>query len=409
MYSLCHRVLLKMFFVLGNQKQKEFIRKRLFQNYEVLSEKIHIWIHASSVGEVNLLEQFLLACLEEFEGEILFTVFTDTGKETALQKYGKYERVHILYFPLDDKIAIQKILEKIALRNLYLIETELWPNLIHFCHQKARVVVVNARISEKSFRRYQKIKFFLKGLLQKIDSFYIQTEEDRNRYLSLGAKEENCYTVGNLKFDISMPIYSSEEKEEYKKELGLTSKQIWVAGSTRTGEYDILLEAFQQLKNYTLVLVPRHLERIPEVENLLQERKISYQKYSKRKKEEGFSVLLVDSMGVLRKLYAIADVSFVGATLVNIGGHSLLEPLFYEKTPIFGPYTQNVKEIAKAILEQEIGYQVRNSEEMIEAIHKIEQQSQKTQEKIRTFLQKNKEVAKKILEREAQWNTKKKK
>lgn len=395
--------------ILGSRKQKEFIRSRLLQNYDGLSKNIHIWIHASSVGEVNLLEQFLQTCLENFEGDILLTIFTDTGRETALQKYGKEERVHILYFPLDDKTSIQKILDKISLQNLYLIETELWPNLITFCHQRARVVVVNGRISGKSFRRYQKIKFLLKAVLQKIESFYVQTEEDKKRYISLGAKKEDCYTVGNLKFDISMPSYSEEEREEYRREFCLQAHRVWVAGSTRTGEYDILLDAFQKLKNYRLVLVPRHLERVPEVEILLQERKISYQKYSDFKREQEFSVLLVDRMGVLRKLYSIADVTFVGATLVDIGGHSLLEPLSYEKTPIFGPYTQNVKEIAKTVLERGIGYQVRNSEEIVEAIDKIEKQSQSIREEVRNFLQENKEVGKKILEREAQWNIKKKK
>lgn len=395
--------------ILGSRKQKEFIRSRLLQNYDALSKNIHIWIHSSSVGEVNLLEQFLQTCLENFEGDILLTVFTDTGRETALQKYGKEERVHILYFPLDDKTSIQKILDKISLQNLYLIETELWPNLITFCHQRARVVVVNGRISGKSFRRYQKIKFLLKAVLQKIESFYVQTEEDKKRYISLGAKKEDCYTVGNLKFDIPMPSYSEEEREAYRREFCLQAYRVWVAGSTRTGEYDILLDAFQKLKNYRLVLVPRHLERVPEVETVLQERKISYQKYSDFKREQEFSVLLVDRMGVLRKLYSIADVTFVGATLVNIGGHSLLEPLSYEKTPIFGPYTQNVKEIAKTVLERGIGYQVRNSEEIVEAIDKIEKQSQSIREKVRNFLQENKEVGKKILEREAQWNIKKKK
>ncbi|WP_288730447.1 glycosyltransferase N-terminal domain-containing protein [uncultured Fusobacterium sp.] len=409
MYSRCHRFLLTMISILGSRKQKEFIRSRLLQNYDALSKNIHIWIHASSVGEVNLLEQFLQTCLENFEGDILLTVFTDTGRETALQKYGKEERVHILYFPLDDKTSIQKILDKISLQNLYLIETELWPNLITFCHQEARVVVVNGRISGKSFRRYQKIKFLLKAVLQKIESFYVQTEEDKKRYISLGAKKEDCYTVGNLKFDIPMPSYSEEEQEAYRREFCLQAHRVWVAGSTRTGEYDILLDAFQKLKNYRLVLVPRHLERVPEVEILLQQRKISYQKYSDFKREEEFSVLLVDRMGVLRKLYSIADVSFVGATFVDIGGHSLLEPLSYEKTPIFGPYTQNVKEIAETVLERGIGYQVRNSEEIVEAIDKIEKQSQSIREEVRNFLQENKEVGKKILEREAQWNIKKKK
>ena len=189
----------------------------------------------------------------------------------------------------------------------------------------------------------------------------------------------------------------------------MNTRKLWVAGSTRTGEYEILLEAFQQLEDYTLVIVPRHLERVPEIESLLKEKKISYQKYTDEEKREDIAVLLVDKMGVLRKLYSIADVTFVGATLVNIGGHSLLEPLAYGKTPIFGPYTQNVKEIAKEILEKKIGYQVVDAKTMLEAIDMIEQQSQEVREKVECFLKENKEVGKKILEREAQWNTKKKK
>lgn len=386
------------------EKTKNFIDKRLNQDFSNLKNEEYIWIHCSSVGEVNLSENLVKKFYTVAKKRILISVFTDTGYENAKKKYQDNKKIDIIYFPLDDKKSIQAILSKINLRLVVLIETELWPNIINECYKKnIRLIVANGRISDKSFGKYKKFKFLLKSILSKIDYFYMQSEENAKRIIELGADNNKVENIGNLKFDLNLEKYSDLEIKNYKKFLKLENKKIFVAGSTRTGEYETLLAVHQKLKNYVTILVPRHLERIPEIENLLNEKKISYNKYSNyvsNTSKDDTNLILVNEMGILRKLYAISDIAFVGATLVNIGGHSLLEPLFYGKTPIFGPYVQNVLEISKEILKRKIGYQVKNENEFLSAIDEIENEKNQNIEAIKEFFKENKLISLNIVKKE---------
>ena len=387
------------FVYIFNSKKREFLKRRFFQDFSFLkNEKEYIWIHCSSVGEVNLSDSLIKKILEKKSENILLSVFTDTGFETAEKKYSTNDRIKIIYFPLDDYFLIKTILKNIRLKTLIVIETEIWPNLINLCSKAGKVILANGRISDKSFKRDKKIGFILKSLLgEKIDFFCVQTEIDKERFIELGAKKERVQVTGNLKFDIELENFSEESKENLKNQIYYNGKKIFVCGSTRTGEDEILIENFKKLENYLLVLVPRHLDRIPKLEELIKSQGLTYKKYSEL--EEGdYQVLIVDKMGVLRKFYSIADVTFVGGTLVNIGGHSLLEPLFYRKTPIFGKYLQNVKDISKEVLKREIGYLAENSDEIYENILKIEKNDLDSK-KIGDFFRENQNVAEKILEK----------
>lgn len=387
------------FVYIFNSKKREFLKRRFFQDFSFLkNEKEYIWIHCSSVGEVNLSDSLIKKILEKKSENILLSVFTDTGFETAEKKYSTNDRIKIIYFPLDDYFLIKTILKNIRLKTLIVIETEIWPNLINLCSKVGKVILANGRISDKSFKRDKKIGFILKSLLgEKIDFFCVQTEIDKERFIELGAKKDRVEVTGNLKFDIELENFSEESKENLKNQIYYNRKKIFVCGSTRTGEDEILIESFKKLKNYLLVLVPRHLDRIPKLEELIKSQGLTYKKYSEL--EEGdYQVLIVDKMGVLRKFYSIADITFVGGTLVNIGGHSLLEPLFYRKNPIFGKYLQNVKDISKEVLKREIGYLAENSEEIYENILKIEKNDLDSK-KIEDFFRENQNVAEKILEK----------
>ena len=387
------------FVYIFNSKKREFLKRRFFQDFSFLkNEKEYIWIHCSSVGEVNLSDSLIKKILEKKSENILLSVFTDTGFETAEKKYSTNDRIKIIYFPLDDYFLIKTILKNIRLKTLIVIETEIWPNLINLCSKVGKVILANGRISDKSFKRDKKIGFILKSLLgEKIDFFCVQTEIDKERFIELGAKKERVEVTGNLKFDIELENFSEESKENLKNQIYYNGKKIFVCGSTRTGEDEILIDSFKKLKNYLLVLVPRHLDRIPKLEELIKSQGLTYKKYSELE-ERDYQVLIVDKMGVLRKFYSIADVTFVGGTLVNIGGHSLLEPLFYRKTPIFGKYLQNVKDISKEVLKREIGYLAENSEEIYENILKIEKNDLDSK-KIEDFFRENQNVAEKILEK----------
>ena len=391
--------ILLVFVYIFNSKKREFLKRRFFQDFSFLkNEKEYIWIHCSSVGEVNLSDSLIKKILEKKSENILLSVFTDTGFETAEKKYSDNDRIKIIYFPLDDYFLIKTILKNIRLKTLIVIETEIWPNLINLCSKAGKVILANGRISDKSFKRDKKIGFILKSLLgEKIDFFCVQTEIDKERFIELGAKKDRVEVTGNLKFDIELENFSEESKENLKNQIYYNGKKIFVCGSTRTGEDEILIESFKKLKNYLLVLVPRHLDRISKLEELVKSQGLTYKKYSELK-EGDYQVLIVDKMGVLRKFYSIADVTFVGGTLVNIGGHSLLEPLFYRKTPIFGKYLQNVKDISKEVLKREIGYLAENSEEIYENILKIEKNDLDSK-KIEDFFRENQNVAEKILEK----------
>lgn len=411
MYNLFRDIIVNISIPFLNKQKKEFVKKRLEQNFSILNssdsqnKEEYIWIHCSSVGEVNLSENLVMKYYSIFRKNILISTFTDTGYEIAQKKYSKYSKIKIIYFPLDDKKKIQDILKLIALKELVLIETELWPNIITEAKKaNARVIMVNGRISDKSFGRYKKLKFLFKNSLAQIDYFYMQSFIDKERIIYLGADSTKVENVGNLKFDLNLERYSTNEKEEYKKFLNSGDRKIFVAGSTRTGEDEIILNVFENMKDYLLILVPRHLERIEKIENLLKIKNFKYIKYSELKnnysKNKTYDIILVDEMGILRKLYSVSNIAFVGGTLVNIGGHSILEPLFYEKTPIFGKYTQNVLEIARETLKRKIGYQVQTTEDFLYAIKDIEANSNIKIDEIKQFFEENKLLSLKIVKKE---------
>jgi len=353
--------------IIFSSKLRNFIRKRVFQKVDIKDKPNTIWIHCASVGEVNLAEPIINKFIDETSNLILLTMMTDTGRATAEKKYSTNKRVKLLFFPIDDYFAIKKILNKITLKKLILIETEIWPNLIRMCAKKSKVAMINGRISDRSINSYKKAKFLLKQLFKNIDVFIMQTAQDKDRIISLGARANKVFNFGNLKFNIELPTYKKSELEELKTKLEVGNRKIFVAGSTRGGEEEHILKAFDKLKNTLLILVPRHIERTDDICERLLEGKYKYSKWTELEEKSPLesSVIIVDKIGELRKLYAICDNAFVGGTLVDIGGHSLLEPLFYRKIPIFGPYIQNVREIAKEIIARKIGIQVQNTEELL--------------------------------------------
>lgn len=364
-----------------NDNIKTFFEKRVFKIEPIECGK-YILIHSSSLGEINLLDSFIQKLQEDKSKNIIISVVTDTGYNQALLKY-KSSNVRIVYFPLDNYFAIKKLFSKVTIEKTIIVETELWPNLINYAHKNSKLYLINGRITEKSFKKYFRVRHYLKSFLNKFEYLIMQTEEDKGRIIKLGARVDKVYNFGNLKFDIKFDNYSDEELLNFKEKLGINEK-VFVAGSTRDGEEEIILEVFKKLKGHKLLLVPRHLQRIRQIEELLNGE--SYSLYSQGIKDS--DIIIVDTMGILRKCYAIADISFVGGTLVDIGGHSLLEPLYYGKKPIFGKYLQNVKDIANEILKLELGYKVENIDEFYKTVEIIEKETYSC-EVIKDFLERN--------------------
>lgn len=365
-----------------NKKLRIFFSKRLKQDFSKRkfsnNQNEAILIHMSSVGEFNLSRELIDRLILKGENVIL-SIMTDTGKAAAEKVYGNNENVTIFYFPLDDYVCLANLFKTYKIKKTVIIETEIWPNLYSVASEKSELYIINGRLTEKKMKSYLKIKGFIKKLLNKAEKIMVQSEEDRKRYVSLGLTDEKVKVYKNLKYSIKYEKISEETEEKYIENNIQKDKKIIVCGSTRPGEEKIWLEVFKEIneeKEYQLVLVPRHLDRIDEVINEIHQvftegenSKISYSLMSEDKKTD---ILVVDKMGVLRDFYQLADFVFVGGTLVDIGGHSILEPLYYGKKPIIGNYYQNIAEIVEDAKKMSFIKIVENKNEIVEYLKKSE-------------------------------------
>ena len=365
-----------------NKKLRIFFSKRLKQDFSKRkfsnNQNEAILIHMSSVGEFNLSRELIDRLILKGENVIL-SIMTDTGKAATEKVYGNNENVTIFYFPLDDYVCLANLFKTYKIKKTVIIETEIWPNLYSVASEKSELYIMNGRLTEKKMKSYLKIKGFIKKLLNKAEKIMVQSDEDRKRYVSLGLTDEKVKVYKNLKYSIKYEKISEEAEEKYIRNNIQKDKKIIVCGSTRPGEEKIWLEVFKEIseeKEYQLVLVPRHLDRIDEVINEIQQifpegenSKISYSLMSEEKKTD---ILVVDKMGVLRDFYQLADFVFVGGTLVDIGGHSILEPLYYGKKPIIGNYYQNIAEIVEDAKKMNFIKIVENKNEIVEYLKKSE-------------------------------------
>ena len=365
-----------------NKKLRIFFSKRLKQDFSKRkfsnNKNEAILIHMSSVGEFNLSRELIDRLILKGENVIL-SIMTDTGKAAAEKGYGNNENVVIFYFPLDDYVCLANLFKTYKIKKAVIIETEIWPNLYSVASEKSELYIMNGRLTEKKMKSYLKIKGFIKKLLNKAEKIMVQSDEDRKRYVSLGLTDEKVKVYKNLKYSIKYEKISEEAEEKYIENNIQKDKKIIVCGSTRPGEEKIWLEVFKEIneeKEYQLVLVPRHLDRIDEVINEIHQvftegenSKISYSLMSEDKKAD---LLVVDKMGVLRDFYQLADFVFVGGTLVDIGGHSILEPLYYGKKPIIGNYYQNIAEIVEDAKKMSFIKIVENKNEIVEYLKKSE-------------------------------------
>ncbi|OGC86813.1 MAG: hypothetical protein A2142_04685 [candidate division Zixibacteria bacterium RBG_16_48_11] len=363
------------YFFLRGILGKHGVKQRLGFLPNELRRAVHskdpIWIHASSVGEVKLIP-ILIESLRQKDPKLdfLITTTTKTGQQEAKKLLGK-KALFIFYQPVDLARVTSKVMSLIRPRSLLLVETEFWPNLIRSARREGAIVgLVNGRISSKSFARYSVIRPLARQVLSQLDFFAVQTEKDLARLNQLGAQINKMKIVGSLKFDQKFLVTGYPRKIE-KQSLGITGqRKVMVAGSTRPGEEEIVLSVFRSLQRQNhlcLILAPRHLDRIAEIELLLQQREFNYLKRSQLKERSGisFEVLLLDSMGELSEIYSVADVAFVGGSLVPLGGHNPLEPAVFGIPVLFGPYMEHSQAAAELLLESGLGFKVRDEEEFI--------------------------------------------
>ncbi len=322
-----------------------------------LSGRTVWWIHAVSVGEIALAVRFADKLRERLpEVKILLTTTTLAGHEVALKI--KNEEDELLYFPIDLPFCVRRFVQEVDPAALILLETELWPNLIHELSKRlVPVFLVNGRISDKAFPNYRKVRFFLKKILRKISVLCVQDQRMRARFLELGAEPIKVSVNGNMKYDWESSYAQEELAGPLKRALRHAKSTLFIAGSTHEGEeealFGILPDLAKKFPGFRMLVAPRHLTRMASIEKAAQRAGVLLVKTSALvagsapTELSSNAVFLLDQVGILAPLYECADLVFVGGSLVGAGGHNLVEPAVYAKPILFGPHMDNFHEMAE--------------------------------------------------------------
>lgn len=307
------------------------------------SDRAPVWLHAASVGEVEAATALVHALLERGV-PVLVTVMTTEGRERLRERV---PGLPVRLAPLDLPGLVHLSLARARPAVLVLVETELWPNLIHAAAGRGtRVIVVSGRISDGSLRAYRRLRPLYAPLLASLTRVCARSREDRERFISLGVPAERVRVGGDLKLDRRPP---AEPSEELRRALG--SGPLLVGGSTHPGEEEALLAAWQKLRSscpgLRLVIAPRHPERVPQIRSSLEALGVSAGLRSQG--AAAFEVAIVDTLGELATIYRLADLVFAGGTLAPVGGHNLLEPVQAGKVAVHGPHTENQRSLERLL------------------------------------------------------------
>ncbi len=352
-------------------------------------EKKCIWLHAVSVGEVNATITIVKELKKRFgDYEIIISTTTDTGFARASALFGSSHTV--TYFPFDFSPVMHRAFREIRPSICLLMELEVWPNFVRIAEQQnIPVVVVNGRITERSFSGYKKIKPIAEKIFGRVSLILAQTEEYARRFRQVGAAEEKVIVTSSLKYDTAQITEKVEGADALAEQLfGKIENPLWVAGGTGNDEEKILLDVYQNLKqqdrfrDLRLVLVPRKPERFNEVAQLIEDSGLPLIRYSRIKlvnRESAIErrvtsdeppVILGDTMGDLRKFYSLATIIFVGRSLVPMGGSDMIEAAALGKCTIFGPHTTNFKQAVDALLEGNGAIMVKDKQQLLDTLQK---------------------------------------
>lgn len=327
-----------------------------------------IMFHGVSVGEAVALENLVKASRKEFPDiKIVVTTGTHTGQDIAKKKLGETADL-ITYFPADFPCCIKKFLDKVNTKVVFIAETEIWPNFAMECKKRGiKLYIINGRISDSTFKSYNALKWVFKYFLSFYTGIFTQSEDDNNKFLTIGANPETTKKMGNLKFDVKKPDGIKFDKNGVR---------VLLAGSTHQGEDIIVLNVFKKLKekysDLKLILAPRHLTRTEEVKELIAQTGFASDlRSNNRDNLDEIDILQLDTLGELGKMYEHADISFIGGSFNKTGGHNPLESIVWNKPVISGPSTHNFKDIYTIIKNAHAGFVVKDEDEFFEIADKM--------------------------------------
>jgi 3-deoxy-D-manno-octulosonic-acid transferase len=371
LYALLPQALLHLLWrALRQRAYLEHIPER-FGRYVVASGQPLIWVHAVSVGETRAAEPLIAALQRKYpQHRVLLTHMTPTGRETGEMLFGG--RVLRCYLPYDFPFAVGRFLDHFKPTCGILLETEIWPNLIHACRARGiPIYLINARLSEKSFRRYRRFGEFAAESLNELTGIAAQSSADADRLKALGASAVEIN--GNLKFDIT-PEPALIATGKVWREIYGRSRPVLLCASTREGEEALLLQALQGLDtpNLLTVIVPRHPQRFDEVAALLERMGISYQRRGANQPIAAQTrVVLGDSMGEMSAYYAACDVAIIGGSLLAFGAQNLIEACAAGRPVIIGPHTYNFTEATQLAVEAGAAVRVTDARGAIAAAREL--------------------------------------
>lgn len=338
------------------------------------TNNLRIWLHAASVGEVQVARALAIEIKKQIpQVSLVLSTVTRQGHDVARQQMDA--DIPCIYAPLDLTLIVNRHIEFIK-PNIYIsLETELWPALIQAAYKnKIQLVLLNGRMSARSYRRYKFVKNFMEDILNKFAIISVIQENDAKRYINLGADPAKVVINGNAKYDLTPHKMEAATVSRYHKLLKIKSQQpVFIAGSTHSGEEELLLDVFNQLKTILpeliWIIAPRHLRRIDEISTFFNGQKINHEHLSKIKTAGRHTdIILIDNMGELSALYSIATYIFCGGSLVKRGGHNILEAAIWGKPVLYGPSMEDFIDARQLLETAGGGFTVKNTQELTDRI-----------------------------------------
>jgi 3-deoxy-D-manno-octulosonic-acid transferase len=340
-------------------------------------ERSCLWFHAVSVGEVLQLEPVLKELrLRLPTAEFVISTTTPTGRSVAETKF---PNDHVCYFPLDFSWAVREAIRRIRPAAIVLVELELWPNFILDAKRAGiPIALINGRLSERSLRGYRRLRPLVSGLLDNLHVIAVQSQTYANRFAELGGSPHKLVITGSIKFDRVLTDRHNAKTAELRAAFGITpGEQVLVAGSTQESEESAALDTYLALRDrfpaLRLILVPRHKERFDDVARLVYSRGLPLHRRTRETVETPLTsvarpVLMLDTLGELAACWGLADIAFVGGSLTNRGGQNMIEPAGFGAAVLFGPNTQNFRDVVDLLLSADAARVVRNGKELTAAV-----------------------------------------